>query len=268
MAVAPGKLSKFRRVIVACLLIAVCVIAFILSTQQKKFSTANFEFGQLTAITGTYQSFPVPSIRTTSYADMFGTKTSLTIPLVGYGKTGAASTIATLEQQNNISFDNKTITLTGTLLYSDGKALLQVDEHDHPLVSISKNAPVPDRHEIKELGVVQLTGEILDPKCYFGVMKPGQGKPHKDCAIRCIEGGINPVFMTRNKQGEASYFLLCTSGNKPVSSLIKNHIAEPVTLTARRQQYDDWTILYIDQADNIKPIGGWSWFKGDDIECK
>jgi hypothetical protein len=27
-----------------------------------------------------------------------------------------------------------------------------------------------------------LTGEIVDSKCYLGVMNPGQGKVHRDCA--------------------------------------------------------------------------------------
>jgi hypothetical protein len=35
-----------------------------------------------------------------------------------------------------------------------------------------------------DLGEVQLTGEIVDSKCYFGVMNPGNGKVHRDCAVR------------------------------------------------------------------------------------
>ena len=37
---------------------------------------------------------------------------------------------------------------------------------------------------------VTLKGEIIDPKCYLGAMKPGGGKTHKACAMRCIAGGI------------------------------------------------------------------------------
>ena len=40
------------------------------------------------------------------------------------------------------------------------------------------------------LGAVTLTGEIVDSKCFLGVMNPGNLKPHKACAIRCISGGI------------------------------------------------------------------------------
>ena len=33
------------------------------------------------------------------------------------------------------------------------------------------------------LGEATYRGEILDSKCWFGAMQPGQGKPHKSCAV-------------------------------------------------------------------------------------
>lgn len=43
-----------------------------------------------------------------------------------------------------------------------------------------------------------LEDEIIDPKCYFGVI-PGKGKIHRSCAIRCISDGIPPVLATTDK---------------------------------------------------------------------
>jgi hypothetical protein len=34
-------------------------------------------------------------------------------------------------------------------------------------------------------GPVELTGEIVDSKCFLGVMVPGSGKTHKECASLC-----------------------------------------------------------------------------------
>ncbi|MBL7744664.1 MAG: hypothetical protein JNN00_14430 [Chitinophagaceae bacterium] len=263
MPAAPGGLAKHIRKVVVILIMLVITAGIILALQQKKFSTATFEFGQLTEITGIYQQFPVPSIKAMSNLDASGHSSSLTIPLVGYGKSGAEGIIAELEKEKNTTLDKKTVTFRGTLLYSDGKTLLQIDKNDDPLTKIS-DAVVNVPPAIKELGTVRLTGEILDPKCYFGVMKPGQGKPHRDCAIRCIAGGMSPVFYVRNEKGEANYYLILDAAGKKMNEQLKDIIAEPVSLRARAVQYDDWIVLYIDGMNKITRTGGLSWFKTKD----
>ena len=82
-----------------------------------------------------------------------------------------------------------------------------------------KRIPAELLPKVKDLGITKIKGEIIDPKCYFGVMKPGEGKPHRDCAIRCILGGISPMLAVKNEKGEANYYLLASSDggsiNKP-----------------------------------------------------
>jgi hypothetical protein len=265
MSAAPDSYVKHLKKVVFILIILVITAGIILALQQKKFSTANFEFGQLTEVKGIYQQFPVPSVKVITQQDAFGHSSYITIPLVGYGKFGAEGTIAELEKERNTSLDKKLVTFKGTLLYSDGKTLLQIDKNDNPLISVSAPNPLQNiTPEIKELGTVQLTGEILDPKCYFGVMKPGQGKPHKDCAIRCIAGGMSPVFYVRNEKGEANYYLILDVNGKKMNDELKDYIADPVSLEAKAVQYDDWVVLYVSGKDKIRRTGGLSWFKTND----
>jgi hypothetical protein len=190
------------------------------------------------------------------------------MPMVGYGKFGAEGVIAELEKEKNITLDKKEVVFKGTLLYSDGKTLLQIDKNDDPLINVSAVNAKNSSPSIKELGTVQLTGEVLDPKCYFGVMKPGHGKPHRDCAIRCIAGGMSPVFWVRNENGETNYYLILDEDGKKMNSALKDHIAGPVSLEARAVQYDDWIVLYTNK-ESIKRTGGLSWFKLHDetIAC-
>jgi hypothetical protein len=249
------------------LIILVITVGIVLALQQRKFSTAVFEYGQLTEVTGIYQSFPVPSLKVITKKDALGNTSFITMPLVGYGKSGAEGTMAALEKEQSFSLDKKMITLKGTLIYSDGKTLLQVDKNDDPLLKVSDDVASNHAPLIKELGTVQLTGEILDPKCYFGVMKPGHGKPHRDCAIRCIAGGMSPVFYVRNEKAEPGYYLLLDENGKKMNKLLKDHIAEPVSLTARAVQYDDWIVLYV-KTGTIKRTGGLSWFKTNEISCR
>ena len=264
---APASYSRYIKKVVVFLGCLAIVAALILSQQQRKFSTASFEFGQLTEITGTYQQLPVPAIKVKTQNDIFGNNSWLTIPLVGYGKFGAEGVIASLEKEHNTLLEGKQVVFKGTLLYSDGKTLLQVDKNDNPLVSI--NQPVPAQVIKHELGIVELKGEIIDPKCYFGVMKPGHDKPHRDCAIRCIEGGMDPVFYVRNDKGEANYYLILGVDGKKINDELKDYIAEPVSLKAKAVQVDDWTVLYLDGNKSIKRLGGLSWFKQQDntISC-
>jgi hypothetical protein len=268
LANAPDDITKHIRKVVIVLTVLVIAGAMVLSIRQKKFSTSNFEFGQLTEIKGIYSQFPVPSLKVLTRQDAFGQSTYITIPLVGYGKSGAEGVISELEKEQHTSLDKKQVTFKGTLLYHDGKTLLQIDQNDQPLVAIQDIAIKTATTDIKELGTVQLTGEVLDPKCFFGVMKPGHGKPHRDCAIRCLAGGISPVFWVRNEKGAGNYYLILDENGQKMNDALKDHIAEPVSLTARAVQYNDWVILYT-VKNSIKRTGGLSWFKSTDelISC-
>jgi hypothetical protein len=267
MPVAPkGYVTRITTAIVA-VAVLVITLASLLSLQQKKFSTAVFEYGQLTEVTGIYQQFPLPSIKV--FSQQNNGSSFITMPLVGYGKHGAEGIIHSLEEERGISFDQKQIKLKGTLIYHDGKSLLQIDEHDRPLLNIA--ATVSSHQPVtKELGTVELIGEVLDPKCYFGVMKPGRGKPHRDCAIRCIAGGISPVFYVRQQNAGPLYYLLLDEKGNKLNDLVKDVVADPVKLTARAVQFDDWIVLYVDTKKGLRRTGGLSWFKEDDelIYCK
>jgi hypothetical protein len=243
MANAPNSYSKHVRKVTIALIILVIAAGLILALGQRKFSTSSFEFGQLTKVHGIYQQFPVPSIRVMTQKDAFGHATYITIPLVGYGKFGAEGTITALEKENNTTLDRKEVTFRGTLLYSDGKTLLQIDKNDNPLlgVTIPKSTTQPD---IRDLGTVHLTGEV-------------------------IAGGMSPVFYVRNDKGEANYYLILDRDGKKMNDELKDYIADPVSLEAKAVQYDDWVILYVDGKEKIKRTGGLSWFKikDGDISC-
>ncbi|HKC35989.1 MAG TPA: hypothetical protein VKB95_08000 [Chitinophagaceae bacterium] len=96
----------------------------------------------------------------------------------------------------------------------------------------------------RDLGTQTIRGEIIDPKCYFGVMKPGEGKVHRDCAIRCILGGIPPVLHVQNEKGESNYYLIVGPNGEKMNEAVQDVVAEPVSIEARVVQQDDWIILY------------------------
>ncbi len=75
-------------------------------------------------------------------------------------------------------------------------------------------------------------------------MKPGEGKVHRDCAIRCILGGIPPVLHVQNEKGESNYYLIVGSNGENMNEAVQDVVAEPVSIEAKVVQQDDWIILY------------------------
>lgn len=238
------------------------IVGLILASFQKRFSTANFEFGKSTEIKGIYINAPVPLLKVINGKDMWGNVSYLTIPLVGYGKHGAETAIMELEKEKNTSFNNRELTLKGTLLYSDGKTLLQVSKEENPVIAIGKEAGVSLLPKQTDLGIQKIKGEIIDPKCYFGVMKPGEGKVHRDCAIRCILGGIPPVLKVMNEKGAMNYYLVVGPNGEKMNEAVRDYVAEPVELEARVVQQDDWVILYVNDK-NMKRISAISLYRPD-----
>jgi hypothetical protein len=246
MAKAPAGFARHVKKVLLILFPAALIIGYLLSTTQKKFSTANFEFGKTTEVKGIYFNSPIPMLKVFDK-----NKLSITLPLVGYGKHGAETAIMELEKEKGISLNGKEITLKGTLINGDGKTLLQIDKNDNPIVNIGDESSI--QLEQKELGTQTIRGEIIDPKCYFGVMKPGEGKVHRDCAIRCILGGIPPVLHVQNEKGESNYYLIVGTNGDKMNEAVQDFVAEPVSMEARVVQKGDWIILYTGK-ENIKRI--------------
>jgi hypothetical protein len=243
---APKTFAKHVKKVLLILFPVALIIAYLLSTSQKKFSTANFEYGKLTEVKGIYYNKPVPMLKVFDKNNL-----SMTILLVGYGKHGAETAIMELEKAKGISLNGKEVTLKGTLIYGDGKTLLQIDKNDDPIVNIGAGSTF--QLQQKDLGTQTISGEIIDPKCYFGVMKPGEGKVHRDCAIRCILGGIPPVLHVQNEKGESNYYLIVGPNGEKINEAVQDIVAEPVSIEARVMQQDDWIILYTGK-ENIKRI--------------
>jgi len=204
----------------------------------------------------------VPNLKVVNGKDILGNLSYITIPLIGYGKFGADGIMNDIEKEKHVSLDSKMITLKGTLLYNDGKILMQVDGGDNPINNIKEAATDTNKLvQHKDLGSITVKGEIVDPKCFFGVMKPGEGKPHKDCAIRCILGGIPPVLHVMDKNGTDNYYLIVGASGEKMNKAVQDYVAAPVEIHAKAVQYNDWIVLYVGDK-NIKEISKSALYQG------
>ncbi|HTL10267.1 MAG TPA: hypothetical protein VL307_18465 [Chitinophagaceae bacterium] len=249
---APRAYAHRVKYFVGCLMVLVVIIAVVLSLAQKPFASGNFEFGKTTEVKGTYFNTPIPLLKARNGEDIFGKPCFISIPLIGYGKFGAEGAMAAAEKALGESLNGRQVAIRGTLLYNDGKLLMQVDTSDGNPVTSATAADPAAGPVLEAIGDQQLQGEIVDPKCFFGVMKPGEGKPHKDCAIRCILGGIPPVLKVQDDKGNNNYYLLLGENGEKMNQTVQPFVAAPVTVSARAVRYDDWIILYVKQ-NGIQP---------------
>lgn len=218
------------------------LLAFLLVVGQRPFNAFNFEFGQLKEFTGIYHASPVPVLEVVGEGDASPSRDFLL--LVGYGKFGAEGIIEEIEKSKG-ALDGKKITLRGTRIQGDGKTLIELTEKENSLVKVSADGAVKTNQKVATTEVT-LRGEILDPKCYFGVMKPAEGKIHKSCAIRCISGGIPPVFRVQKKNVADEYYVLVGTNGEKINKEILQHVAEPVQIKGKITEQNGWNMIYAD----------------------
>ena len=77
-------------------------------------------------------------------------------------------------------------------------------------------------------------------------MKPGNLKPHRACATRCISGGVPPLLLIRGAEGHANYLWLASTDGGTVNGAILDLVAEPVEMTGRLVRYDNLLVLFAD----------------------
>jgi hypothetical protein len=87
--------------------------------------------------------------------------------------------------------DGRLVRISGSLIERDGDRMIEVRSID-----VDSQAARP-LEPLRLLGTVSVSGEIVDGKCHLGVMKPGEGPTHRDCAVRCLIGRITPMFAPR-----------------------------------------------------------------------
>ena len=237
---APEATGMMMKCIIYILAISTIVVAALIAWQQKKFATTNFENGLFTEVNGYLFSKPTPHLLVPLGRDFQNRPLYQTVLLVGFGKAGADKLIFS-KRINWEKAEGSKVHLTGSLIYGDGKTLLQVDEtSDLKYLEGDVIEPLPSGEKEK----ISLSGEIVDPKCYFGVMKPGEGKTHRSCAIRCLAGGIPPVLKTDS----SGYFLLVDENKEPVSAEISNIVGDNVTLEGVQIHLNDWKLFQINSG--------------------
>jgi hypothetical protein len=229
----PPRLKRFVLACVFGILLVAAGIAAVGAARQRDPGEGTWNLDRSDAIDGTLLARPYP---------MLATPQSL-ILLVGDGKH-----VATVVPD----LDSRAVRVTGHRIVRGSLNLIEVEKID-PTGGARSAFPAASAAT-----QVTLRGEITDPKCFGGAMKPGDGKPHKACATLCLRGGIPPVFISRNSDGQIDTYVLVDEDDRALAGqtleAIIPYVADEVQVTGRVRRIGQQAFLAIEPARAVRRL--------------
>ncbi len=211
----PSDIGRFTRSAVLAITTLGVALAVILPLLQNRFDPGSFDFGNTTVVEGELVTEPYPALHTD---DLDSTSDPL---LVATGKRGAEGLLAALE--------------SGSWVEVEGT---KIDAPAATMIEITRAAPADSPRTVQsansiDFGEFELAGEIVDSKCFLGVMKPGRSRGHRACAIRCISGGVPPALLVTSKDKTLLLLLADQNGKRVAAATAAPLAAQPLTIRGR-----------------------------------
>lgn len=230
----PTGYKRFIRVIVGCFAGVVIGSAAAIAFAQRNPGAAVWDTSSEQLLTGVAVIEPFPAILVT---DDDGTV--LPHLLVQMGKLGARELLE--------PFAGTTVNVRGFLLERAGRRIVELSS-DNAIEAANSDGsgalPI-----IFESESIELSGEILDGKCYLGAMKPGDGKAHKACALLCLDGGLPPMFAdTRDPLTADIRLLLFEDGTASLPDGYRDLVAERVSVRGTPGDWGDLRVLRVESV--------------------
>jgi hypothetical protein len=197
----PSRLARHTRRLVLALAVLVVGLTAVFAARQTPAEPGVFEFGVRRTFEGVLHESPLPMLRSVAAN---GAVTNYL--LVGEGKHGLPPFAR--------GHDGQRVRFAGSLIQKDKDVMVEMNDAGSFTVLGPAAAEIPP--VLKTVGDVSLTGELVDTKCYFGVMRPATGKVHRACAVRCLSGGVPPGLLVREVEGSAEVVLLSGPNDQPL----------------------------------------------------
>ena len=233
----PSRLARFVTRMVIGLACGVFAWAVTVAAGHVSLEGGTFEFGHPQRFAGTVVERPYPALR----PDGVEPSTPWLL-LVAPGKHGADALVSGL--------DGRHVTLTGTRILRGTHTMIEVEPASLVVGEGSESNLTSSAIQAESFGdrPVKVRGEVVDSKCFLGVMVPGSGKTHKDCASLCLRGGIPPALYVRDQSGQSSVLLLTGTSGEPIGAQALQVVGEAIDMTGTLQRQGGWLVLRTDPA--------------------
>lgn len=230
----PKKVGRFLLIVVPSFVVGYLCLALLLpSLHFDQFNRGRWASGQ--TFQGLLRNAPSPHLMVPRPGDVGDQSPYSVYLLSGPGKTSPPKRV--------MENAGQWVELKGLPVHRNSFTILATSSAK----PIERPETAPPELEMGEsMGEFSLTGEILDGKCYPGIMKPGRTKTHRSCAIRCISGGVPAVFLANNQDGEPLYFMLADLDGAAVNDKVLDLVADPIRITGDVMRYGD---IYVIKAD-------------------
>ncbi len=231
---APPRLARFVTRAVGVIGVGVTGLALLVAAGHRRLEGGVFEFGHPQTFTGTIVERPYPALKVDGSGDA-----GPLLLLVAPGKHGAESLVAGL--------DGRHVSLRGTRIVRDGRTMAEAEGRPVPTGAPGIKAAADDALRSNES--VQLTGEVVDSKCFMGVMVPGDGKTHRDCASLCLRGGIPPALLSISDTGERALVLLAGASGAALGPQLNEFAGDTVVVTGSLHREGEWPVLHVESVN-------------------
>jgi hypothetical protein len=248
--VPPRLGARLARVVTAVVAIAVLTVVTA-AALHRRLTPATFDFGHAQAVTGELRRVPYPRLVTSGRATW----------LVGPGKAGAGALLDGIAD-GPVALEGVRIArgphtmfevVAGSVRSAPGgttPAPSVPGTVGTSLVPRDAGTAARQAHGGDEITV---RGEIVDSKCFLGVMNPGEGTVHRDCARMCLRGGIPPMLLVRGAAGEEALMLLVGATNEPIGVQLAARAGQPVSVRGRLSRDGD-TLMLTTTVDAVTPL--------------
>ena len=220
----PRSLKGFYLWVTPLLLAVGLGFGVYVSSSQLPSGSGQWDPAQTASVQGLLTVAPYPVLHTADGGSIL---------LVRAGKASAVEFVA--------PFDGQHITLRGTPIERGGWRMMEVLRADDvQRWSPSERIAAP---QAEPSFTVTMEGEIVDSKCFLGVMKPGAGKVHRACAAMCLTGGMPPMLVVTDPAGDKYGYMLITDSGESASVQLVPDVAVPVAVTGTLEVRGDLTYL-------------------------
>ncbi len=228
----PPRLKWIIRGLVALLLGLVALDAWLVAQLQQQPGDGRWADTPQEFV-GTLTRAPYPTLRTIENG------TARTYIVISDEKRGAEAMLEGIE-------DGTSVKIQGYLIERAAVGMIQLAATGN---DVAKTDAPPVADADREIhGAVTLEGEIVDSKCWLGVMRPGDGHIHKACATLCIRGGIPPMFVSRTGEAPPVMLMTLADGGRIAPEQILDYVADRVSLTGIVEKRGDVAVFKVDLA--------------------
>jgi hypothetical protein len=231
---APAGLARWLKAVALVLAAAVPLILAVVAAGQREHPSGAFEFGIQREFEGILYETPLPALR----VEGPGGAAADSLVLVGFGKSGIPP-VARGHHGERVRF-------RGSLVYRQNVAMVEMNDPGSFEPLGPPDPPVGGRLEVA--GEVELTGELVDTKCFLGVMRPATGKVHRACAVRCLKGGVPPGILVHDAEGGGTVIMLAGPAGGPLDFDLELAGRE-IRVRGRLEVRDGLPVLYVEAID-------------------